>query len=359
VSVKNAGAVVVEILVDGTKVEPQFIRSFVIDRDLNQPCMASIVLTNTDHRYSKTKIGATVEVKVGSGGESIYKGEVVGLEPRYKANEPSVALIRCMNKMHRLLRKRQSKTYADMSDQDIISSIVGGHGLSLDWDGPTITHKLVYQHNQTDLEFVRHRASRLGLDVWCEDSKLFVKKPQLDQGEVATLNVANAVAGGGEQLRAFTPRLSSAPVVKKVTVRGWNPEKKELITHTANAASSSLGSDGAASSLSQFGDVETFTVDHPIWSKEEAKALAEARLHQLALGYITGEADAVGDPKFQLGKILKIVVNPSAADVFNGKYLITGVSFRQTTGSGPDSGFTATLRVARDASGGAGAGGAS
>jgi phage protein D len=308
------------------------------------------VLTNTDHRFSSTKMGASLEIKVNKDGATIYKGEVVGLEPHYKAGEPTRIVVRAMNKLHRLLRKRQSKTYANQTDSDIIGAIAGGHGLSPDFDGPKITHKLVYQHNQTDLEFIRHRAARLGLNLWCVDTKLNCKKPGLDKAEKATLTVSKAVSQG-TQLRSFSPRLSSAPVVKKVTVKGWNPEKKELITGVATAAGSQLGSKTGASSLSDFGEVETFTVDHPIWSVEEAKALAEARLRELALSYVTGEAEAVGDPTFDLGDIVKIVVNPDKPDdPFNGKYLISGITFRHS--GGKDGGFVSILRVARDATGG-------
>ena len=41
--------------------------------------------------------------------------------------------------------------------------------------------------------------------------------------------------------QSFTPRMSSAAIVKKVTVKGWNPETKELITGESAAQTRQLG----------------------------------------------------------------------------------------------------------------------
>lgn len=55
-------------------------------------------------------------------------------------------------------------------------------GLSPEWKGPEISRdKHVYQHNQSDLEFARQRAARLGCFIWMADGKLMVKRPELDK----------------------------------------------------------------------------------------------------------------------------------------------------------------------------------
>ena len=47
--------------------------------------------------------------------------------------DKSKILIRAMNKLHRLLRKRKSITFTDKSDQQILNQVVSDAGLSLDW----------------------------------------------------------------------------------------------------------------------------------------------------------------------------------------------------------------------------------
>ena len=339
----------VDILVNGKEVPDEHFLSYTVDRDMFQPDMASIVLSNQGDIYSTQKVGDTIEVKVGDGGAtSVYKGEIVGIEPVYKGGEKSRILIRAMNKLHRLLRKRKSITFTDKSDQQILNQVVGDAGLSLDWKHETsITYKHVYQHNQTDLEFLRTRAARLGCHVWCDDSTVHVKQPELQSGEIATLNVdqqADAV------LHRLAPRLNSSAIINKVTVKGWNPETKELITGDASVQGSKLGSQTSVAGSGSLGNEESFMVDHPIWSAEEAKALAKARLQDASLSYITGEAEVAGNPTFDLGKIVKVVANAMKGDdPFNGKYYIMGVTHRHiATKAKEGGGYVTLLRFARD-----------
>lgn len=339
----------VDILLGSYEVPDGHLQSYTVDRDMFQADMASIVLFNQSDIYSTQKVGDPIEIKVGSG-TSIYKGEIVGLEPVYKGGEKSRILIRAMNKLHRLLRKRKSVTFTDKSDQQILNQVVGDAGLSLDWKHEkTITYKHVYQHNLTDLEFLRTRAARMGCHVWCVDKTVYVKQPDLQSKEIAELNVDQASAAGS--LRMFAPRLNSSGIVNKVTVKGWNPETKELISGDASVQSSKLGSQTSVAGSGELGNEETFTVDHPIWSKEEATALAKARLQDASLSFITGEAEAAGSPTFELGKVVKIVANAKGKDdPFNGNYYIMGVTHRHSASHQKDgSAYVTILRLARDA----------
>ena len=348
-ALEQAGAIVVKLTLGGEDVPQEHLVSFVIDRDIGQPDMASIVVYNQDHRYSKLPIAGDVEITVE--GTSMYTGEVVGLEPTYKGGEPLRISIRAMNKFHRLLRPRKSLTFTDKTDQQILSQVVGDAGLGLDWKHETtITYKHVYQHNQTDMEFVRTRAARMGCHLWCIGSTLKCHQVDLTVDSGIILKITQSKASG-EQLRSFSPRISSAPVVKKVTVKGWNPETKELLTGEFDAQDSPLGSVNAMTASNDHGKEETFTVDHPIWSNEEAKALAKARLVDLSLTFMTGEAESVGNPAYDLATTVKIIANSDDdSDTFNGKYYIMGITHRYVAGGkDKDGGFVSVLRLARDA----------
>ncbi len=353
-SVGKAGAVNVDILFDGSRVDDGNFISFTVDRDIGQPDMAMIVVNNRDHSFSKLKVTSSVEIKIGEAGDSIYKGEIVGLEPAYTGGEVQRMMIRAMNKMHKLTRVKKSRTFADKTDQQILSQVVQDAGLTLDWKHEkSITYKHVYQHNQSSMEFLRTRAARMGCHVWCTDTTLHVKQPDLANDSGIELKISQEV-GDGQQLRSFRPRVSSAPINKKVTVKGWNPETKELITGDYTGSSSPLGSQHATAASGDHGDQETFTVDHPIWSKEEAAAIAKAKFVDQSLTFMTGEAEAVGDPKYDLGTVVKLNINPAdSSDNFNGKYYVMGLTHRYTAG-GKDKtgGFVTHLRLARDAMGG-------
>lgn len=343
------------------------VMTIVVDQDLMQPSMCLITLRNKLHQYNeKFKPGDAIEVKMGGGtrrneggtgsGEktTIFKGEVIGVEASYKQGGDPKLSIRAFCKLHRLTRGKKSKTYQKQTDQDIASAIAGQHGLSAQSGStPKIKHEHVYQHNQDDLSFLRTRAARLGYSIWVEDTKMFFDKPKLDQDSGLELILEQQPKGGGGQdkLKSFHGRLSNARVVKKVTVRGWDPEKKEEIVGEESAKSSPLGSKNAASSLGDFGEVVTFTCDHPIFSVEEAKAIAKSKLEELSMGFLTAEAEAMGNAKLKAGIVVKIKVNfDTATDRFNGKYLIAGCTHRYSADNkGSEAGYSTYLRLARDA----------
>lgn len=342
----GAGAPNVDIVVDGNEIPDSNFISYVVDRDMYQPDMAAIVLSNQNDIYSgKFNIGATIEIKAGDKSDSLFKGEVIGLEGIYKGGDTTKIVIRAMNRMHRLLRKRKSVTFTNKSDQQILTQVVGDAGLNIEWKHQTsITYKHVYQHNQTDLEFLRTRAARMGCHVWCVDTTIYVKEPDFGTSSGLELSVDE-----GGTLRGFTPRLNSAGVVNKVTVKGWNPETKELIVGDATVSGSQLGSQTSVAGSGSLGNEETFVVDHPIWSKEEATAIAKARLRDLNLGYITGEAECQGNAKADLGTTIKITASAQKAqDPFNGKYYVMGVTHRHTMPKSKDGGFVTIYKLARD-----------
>lgn len=345
----------VSVTIGGLTVDDSDFQSYVVDRDMNQPDMAAITASNQGAKYSRVKVGDAVEIKVGEAETSIYKGQVIGLEPVFAGKGKTRVTIRAMNKLHDLLRKRKSITFQDKTDEQILSQVVKGSGLTLEFkhENPPDAYKVVYQHNQTDMEFVRTRAARLGCHVWCVDQTIYIKQPDLQSGPIATIKLEESQEE--TTILEFTPRVGSAHVVKKVTVKGWNPETKELITGEATATASKLGSQNAVGGSGSLGEEESFTVDHPIWSAQEAKVIAKAKLQELSLSYMTGEATIKGDATMDIGKVIEIHANadPDASpddDPFNGKYYIMGLTHRQvqTSGSSVD-GYTTILRLARDA----------
>ena len=341
----GAAAPSVTVTIDGEPVKENNFISYVVERDMYQPDMAAVVLSNQNDIYiPNLKVTGTIEIKVGTNQTSIFKGEVIGVEGAWKGGEPTRVLIRAMNKMYKLKSIRKSLTFTDKTDQQILSQVVQEAGLTLEWKHEkSITYKHVYQHNLSALEFVRMRAARMGCHVWCVDTKLFVKEPDFSSGPVAKLSCDTS-----GNLRSFTPRISSANVVKKVSVKGWNPETKELITGTAEAQTSPLGSQNAVAASGDHGKEETFGVDQPIWSKEEADAIAKARIRDLNLTYLTGEAECAGNPAIDLGKVVEIEANANGDDPFNGKYYVMGVTHRHTMPKGKEGGFATVIKFARD-----------
>lgn len=338
----------------GEQIDDNAIHSVVVDQDVDQPDMCVLTLNNASHTYSNgVNLGDEVEVK--AAGTTIFKGEAVGIEPTYKTGGESRCVIRAFSRLHRLLRGRKSRTFLDQKDSDIATTIAQENGLTATCDATTVSYDHLYQHNQSDLEFLRVRAARIGYEVYVEDKKLYFCKPRADRDSGIEIRLNDPSAP--YRFESFTPRLSSAGIVQKVEVRAWDPEKKKEIVAQATAQSSSLGSaTGASKTQSPFGEKVTFTVDHPVESQEEAQVLADAKLAELTMDYITGEGLAIGKPDLKPGIVVTIKVRPDGEERFNGKYFIVGATHRYRHagaegGPGAGGGYRTSLRVRRDAEG--------
>lgn len=333
---------------DQQKIKADEIFDFTVEADLDHPDMASVVLTNSEPQWSsEAKLGDELELIAGLTGKSsvtIFKGEVTGIEPSYVANGPLRVTLRALNRLHRLSRGKKSKTYKNVSDSDVVKMVAQANALTAEFGSsppasPVFEH--IYQHNQTDLEFVRLRAARLGYDVWVEDKKLRFEARKADESPVEL--------SFGTTLEKFTPRLSTANQVSKVSVHGWDWNKKEAIVGNATSGdgvglSSKKGADAAKSA---FGEAPFLDVDLPVFTQDEATKIAKSIMRDRMMSYITGDGVCKGDPQIKVGMVIKVDLGDTR---FNGKYYVTAVRHRYAHGGGA-SGFQTEFRFASDGAG--------
>jgi uncharacterized protein len=358
-------------------VQDEMIQGAVVDLDVDQPDMAVLTLSNQENRVSNdVNLGDSVEVKFQ--GLSVFKGEVVGLEPMFRNRAPSLCVVRAFNRMHRLLRGRKTRTFLNKKDSEIAKLIAEESKLKVEVEDTKTVREHVWQHNQTDLELIRILAARNGFEVVVDGETLYFRKPQTVAATPIELRMndpGGKVGEGSEEhswagVDSFMPRLSSAGLVNAVEVRAWNPiEKKEVVSRSKEVSSSKLGLRVAHKNAEVFGDVVTFTVDHPVASPEEAENLANAKLGEILMNYIVGDVMADGDPKIKPGGVVYININPDKQDDrFSGGYRVMGVTHRfsrsaegssaaGSAASGGGGGFRSGLRVQRDAEGGTGSSG--
>ncbi len=254
------------------------VHDVLVEADLDQPDHSIVTLSNLSTKYSETVTeGDDLEVKLGfvDGKDqgTVFKGEVVGIEPVYDAKAPARVHIRGYNQLHRLMRGKKSVTYTKVTDKDIVDKLCQTYGLSADYGDtpPSTKYDHVYQHNLTDLEFVRMRAARLGFEVSVDDKKLyFRKRVDSDSGIKLVFGVS-----GDSALERFLPRLSTAQQVSEVKVFGWDPVKKQEIVGSAKPQSSKLGdTHGSSVANDKHKDVLQVVHERPVASKEEADNIA-------------------------------------------------------------------------------------
>jgi phage protein D len=241
--------------------------------------------------------------------------------------------VRGYDRRHRLQRGRKTRTFVQQKDSDIAAQIASEAGLTAEVEDSSTVHEYVLQANQTDLDFLHERASRIRYEVVVEDKTLFFRPVANAQSAVLTLTMDG-------DLLEFYPRLSSAGQVSEVAVRSWSPkEKKELLSQaTAGDAVSTMGGQesGAALAEGAFGTAIELLSARPVVTQAEADQLAKARLNDLMLALISGEGVCWGRTDLRAGKVIKI---DGVGQRFSGQYYVTGVIHRYSFQGGYETHF--------------------
>ena len=186
--------------VAGKEIAADEVHDILVECDLDQPDMASVILSNASTRYSEqVNEGDDIEVKLGfvegAASNSVFKGEVTGVEPIYDSRGPARVVIRALNQLHRLTRGKKSVAHKQVTDKDIVDKVCQAYGLTAKFGDtpPTTKYEHVYQHNMSDLEFLRLRAARLGFEIFVSDKELnFRKRIDADSGITLEFGLSGA-----------------------------------------------------------------------------------------------------------------------------------------------------------------------
>ncbi len=353
----SSGIAQARVKINGTEAPTEAVAMVVVEMDLDQADLCTATMKNTnDKKYTvDLNLGDSIEVSIAETGggttKTIFKGEIVGLEPCYESGGETHVLVRAVNRMHRLSRGKNSKTFEKKTDADIVRAIASTYGLSPQISGDVnIQYDHVYQHHQTDLEFLLTRARRINYELFVDDTTLTFRKRDVSVGAAMTLKLGAQNDSEGKPLQKLQLRLSSANQVTAVKVRAWDPTTNKEIIGNASSLAKTLGSkSGADASKASFqGGSHKATYDVPVSSQEEADAIAKSLLEDHALDYITGEATCKGNPDMKAG----IMVAVTGTDTrFDGSYYVKGAVHKYTHKSGGTGGYTTVLKVSRNAEG--------
>ncbi len=314
---------------DGADAPPELVRDaleITVENSLHLPDVATLIINDRrlkwvdDQRLTPGKT-LVVNVRDNRTTETIFDGEIVEVEPHFGAEGVQV-VVRAFDRLHRLARGRQARTFLNVTDGDIITQIAGEAGLQTQVDATTRVHDYVVQWNQTNLEFLRERAAALGYLLYVDGRKLCCVKPPAARAPVELK--------WGEDLVAFRPRLSTIDQVNEVTVRGWDPQKKEAVIgrETNGAVTPAIGvsEKGGALAKKAFNiTAKDLLIESAVRSQSEAEQIAKAVLNQHESRYIEADGTASGNPKIKAGAAVKI---SNIGNRFSGTYVVTSATHR-------------------------------
>lgn len=268
---------------------------------------------------------------------TLFDGHITGLEARYPQGRAPELTILAEDRFQALRMTRRTRTFEDLSDQDIFEQLASEHSLQAEVDVEGPTHRVLAQMNQSDLAFLRERSRAVDAEVWVEGRTLFAQaRSRRDAGSV-TLTY-------GQGLYAFSVLADVAQQRTSLTVSGWDVEIKEGIAHEAEEAAIQGELNGFQSGpavLEQAFGVRAERLVHLApFNADEARYAAEAQFRSLARRFVTGRGKAEGDGRLRVGA--KVNLRGLGA-LFEGNYTITET--RHTFDG--DGGFCTTFAVER------------
>jgi phage protein D len=320
--------------IDGTPLPAELevlLEKVVVDDHLHTPDMFEVMFRDADKQVlsqAKLKIGSKVKIAApplgGTRPDVLISGEVTAFEGEYDS-AGSRAVVRGYDASHRLHIGRISKTFVNVKYSDIAQQVAKDHGLkpgTID-DSKTV-YDHIFQHNQTDWEFLGGLAEQIGFKVTVSDDKLDFRRPPKaadapGEGDYGSTNPLQMVFG--QDLIAFYPRINSAGQVKGVEVRGVDPINKKSLLGSAPAGSSSASLPITPSDMAAVYGNRTFTlVDRTLTSQSAVDAAAVAARDQI--GSSAGEAEGIarGNPRLKAGSAVSV---SGVSKEFVGRYTLT------------------------------------
>ncbi len=321
---QNELASQLSITVDGQEVQRDVMSqlvSVVVDQHSYLPHMFTITFFDSDMALLDSgpfNLTKTVAVSAeGPDGEEIrlIEGEITALAPNFGEGMIAQLVVEGYDKSHRLYRETKTAAYLNKKDSDLAQEIARNAGLQSEIETTSTVYDHIFQHNQTDLEFLRQRAWRIGYECFVKDGKLFFRKPP-ESSTAVTLT-------WGVELLAFLPRMTLAEQVDEVIVRGWDVQRKDSIV--GRASSGALypqieESQNGAQWAGSFGNGKKIIVDQPVVSQAEADTIASARLNELSGTFIEADGEAFRSPGICAGQHVDL---QGLGSRLSGKYLVT------------------------------------
>lgn len=311
-----------------------------VENSLHLPDVATLLINDPKLKWIDDAIflpGKAIKITSKADGvtDDIFDGEIVELEPDFDSTTQKLR-VRAFDRLHRLTRGRQVRSFLNVSDGDLVKKVAGEVGLKSKVGPTPQVHDYLLQSNETNLALLQRRAIALGYLLYVDGTTLHFDAP--------AQNGAAIELKWGESLSEFRPRMTTMGQVNEVTVRGWDPKtKKEVVgkgKDTSSKIKPAVGVTESGGVLSQkaFSLTAPYLISNgPVRTQAAANKLAQGYADRLGSKFIEADGVAGGNPKIVAGVKVKI---SAVGDRFGGTYFVTGASHTYSAGEGYSTRFT-------------------
>lgn len=296
-----------------------------VDQSLGLPDMCLLTFMDDAHNPEIVDgnlfdLGKQVEVMFPGEANSmltVIKGEIVALEPTFSADNSIQFRVRIYDKSHRMARNRRYRSFVDMTDSDVVSTIARENGLTAQIDATTTIFPYQLQNNLTDMELLQKLALRNQRSLLFSEGVLYFRKlANLRSDTILTKK-------WGIDLREFRPQVSGASQVSEVAIQGWDMSNKQEFTASANSSDGmpAIGySQTPSAATSSFGQSVYRVAGYHTPTQAAAEEIAKKLLYNINSQFVTASGSCFGDARLKAGCMVKL---ENVGTRFAGKYLIS------------------------------------
>lgn len=333
----------IEVMLNGSQAPASLMTDLLeatVENSLHLPDMATLVLYDQKLSWiddERLAPGKSLQILFSTGNvrQIVFDGEIVEIEPGFD-REIQRLTIRAFDRMHRLARGQQTRSFINVSDSDLVDKLAAEVQLEAQVDPTSTVYPYVFQQNETNLAFLQRRAAALGYLLYVQGKTLYCKAPRSSQPAVAL--------EWGATLNEFHPRLTTVEQIATLEARGWDPAQKQAIVGRVSASDGiglpATGQNGNGGTLVQSAfhmTTQLLVADRPIRSQAQADQLARAAANRQAGRFIEAEGLCYGNPKLVAGVPVSI---SKVGRRFSGTYFVTSTVHTYST-----EGYTTSFSV--------------
>ena len=327
-SIKKSFVPEVKIKIDNKEVPKKLFEKFIklkVSSSTDAMDMAKIVFAdNREFKLQDEKIftiGKSIKISLGYSQKfkELFNGEIGRIDYNFVQNGAIKIELVCFDKLFKLSRVTHSQAFIKMKDSDIAKKLASEVGLQADIDPTDKAIDYLFQNNQSNLDFLRMRANRIGYEVAIEDEKFIFKKARFqkqDKGVELKLE---------DDLIEFSVKIDSTNVLEEIMVTSWDPVTKKRVEGIAKAGAETkvaspkkMGTKEVQSKIKD--KAKSFKLDIPNLKAGDAKKIAESELTRRSMDFLTGHGSCIGDPDIKASTIIKI---KNIGKKLTGNYYVT------------------------------------
>lgn len=251
-------------------------------------------------------IGKDVSIEMGFPEyEKIFEGEIVRIDFDFSKGRAVTAHVICYDKLFKLSKMVHSRPFLKMKDSDIAKKMAGEAGLQVTADATDTKHEYIFQNNESNLDFLRRRADRLGYELAIEKGKMIFKKARF-KDKKTSVNLS-----WHRTLIDFHAKVDASAISEEVMVSSWDFVKKKGVEEKVKAGdepkigtADTVGTKDVKSKMKN--KTKTYRIDIPNLPNADAKTLAKAKLTEQSMTFLKATGSCEGEPKIMSGKVITI-----------------------------------------------------